>query len=50
MTSLSALIVAGLLAASVSTAFAQRAPFAQSSEQSAPSAITSPYDNMNRSE
>jgi len=49
MTSLKALIVAGLLAASVSIAFAQRAPFAQSSEH-APSAITSQYDNMNRSE
>ena len=46
MTGLKTLIVAGLLAVSVSTAFAQRPPFAQSSER----AITTPYDNMNRSE
>jgi hypothetical protein len=50
MTGLKTLIVAGLLAASVSTAFAQRPPFAQSSDRGSTAAITTPYDNMNRSE
>jgi hypothetical protein len=48
LTKLMSAAFAVLLIASASTAFAQKAPVAQGSDQNAAAAQTGPYDSMNR--
>ena len=50
MSSLKTLAVVTLLIASVSTAFAQRAPVAQGSDQPTTETHSGPFSNMNRPE
>ncbi len=50
MTKLKILVVATLLIASASTAFAQRVPTAQGSAQPTTETHTGPFSNMNRAE
>ncbi len=50
MTQLKILVVATLLIASASTAFAQRAPGAQGSAQPTTETHSGPFSNMNRPE